>query len=86
MYGDIKESIPSNAPAPRGKLAVLRMYVNAHNAVYFCSVHEYGPMYWYAKEQGSIEIRTNGRKFFIVQSHGNISRVALQTKNDGSPY
>ena len=32
QYGDIKEAIPINAPAPRGKEVVLRMMVDSDHA------------------------------------------------------
>jgi hypothetical protein len=72
MYGDVKEALPPNAPPPRGKSVVLRMYVDADHAgdqltrrsrSGFVQFINMAPINWYSKKQGSIERSTFGSEF-----------------------
>jgi len=58
FYGDIKESIPPNAPEPRGKAVVISCCVDADHAGNLITRHSHtgilsfcnkAPIIWYSK-------------------------------------
>ena len=77
MYGNVKEIIPNDAPAPLGKSVVLSHYVDAnlyHDALMGCSVTaclhfaNATPMDWYTKKQETIETATYGSEFMAART------------------
>ena len=64
FYGDVKEAIPPNAPPPRGKEVVMRLFVDSSHADdkltrrsrtgYFIYMNM-APIAWLSKKQATIE-------------------------------
>ena len=69
FYGNVKEAIPTNAPAPRGKSVVMRLFVDADHAgnmvtrrsrTGYVQIINTSVVNWFSKKQGSIETSTFG--------------------------
>ena len=84
FYGDAKEAIPPNAPQPRGKSVVLRMFVDSDHAgdqltrrsrTGFVQMVNMSPIAWYSKKQGSIEGSTFGSEFVALKTGMEANRA-----------
>lgn len=78
FYGDVKESIPPNAPEPRGKDVDLRLFVDSDHAgdkltrrsrTGFLIYLNSAPIVWYSKKQATIETSVFGAEF-VAMKHG----------------
>lgn len=67
FYSDTRESIPDNAPPPRGKSVQINAFVDANHAenkvtrrwhIGFIIFMNMAPVYWYSKRQNCVEIST----------------------------
>jgi Reverse transcriptase (RNA-dependent DNA polymerase) len=77
FYGDMKEAIPPNAPKPRGRGVVLRMFVDSDHAgnmitrrsrTGFVQMINNAVINWYSKKQGSVESSTFGSEFVALKT------------------
>ena len=77
FYGDVKEAIPPNAPAPRGKAFVITVYVDADHAgekltrrsrTGFVVLLNQAPIYWRSARQSSVECSSFGSEFIAMKS------------------
>jgi hypothetical protein len=84
FYGPVKEAIPSNAPKPRGKPVVLRVYVDSDHAgdqvtrrsrTGFIQLVNMATIAWYSKKQGSIEGATFGSEFVALKTAMEANRA-----------
>ena len=84
FYGDVKEAIPPNAPEPRGKSVVLRLFVDSDHAgdrltrrsrTGFIQMVNRAPIAWYSKKQGSIEGSTFGSEFVALKTGMEANRA-----------
>jgi len=76
FYGDVKESIPPNAPPPRGKDVDIRLYVDSDHAGdhltrrsrsgYFILLNQ-GLVLWFSKKQPTIETSVFGAEFVAMK-------------------
>jgi hypothetical protein len=75
-YGDVKEIHPPNAPKPRGREAVLRVFVDSDHAgesltrrsrTGFLLYLNLSPILWYSKKQGTIETSVFGAEFVAMK-------------------
>ena len=76
FYGDISETQPIDAPAPRGKEMIMRCFVDADHAGdlitrrsrtgFFIYLNN-TPIYWYSKRQTTVEISTFGSEFVAMK-------------------
>ena len=76
FYGDLKESIPSNAPPPRGNPVQTTAFVDANHAgnqitrrshtgiLIYCNS---APIFWYSKAQSTVETSTFGSEFVALR-------------------
>mmetsp|Transcript_37601 Transcript_37601/g.53010 ORF Transcript_37601/g.53010 Transcript_37601/m.53010 type:complete len:1380 (-) Transcript_37601:246-4385(-) len=78
FYGDVKETIPINAPEPRGKDVDLRLFVDADFAgdkinrrsrTGFIAYINMAPVAWSSKKQATIETSVFGSEF-VALKHG----------------
>ena len=76
IYGEVKESIPSDCPAPLGKRVTITSYVDAnlyHDMLTGRSVSgilhivNKTPIQWYSKKQGTVETATYGSEFVAAR-------------------
>ena len=76
FYGDINESTPIDAPAPKGKELIMRCFVDADHAgdlltrrsrTGFLIYLNNAPIYWYSKKQTTIETSTFGSEFVAMK-------------------
>ena len=76
FYGKMKEIIPENAPAPRGKPFLMRVYVDADHAgdrltrrsrTGYLILLNMSPIYWYSKKQTGIETSSFGSEFIAMK-------------------
>lgn len=76
FYGDVKEMIPSNAPKPRGRDVVLRLFVDSDHAgeeltrrsrTGFILYMNMAPILWFSKRQGTIETSVFGAEFVAMK-------------------
>jgi hypothetical protein len=84
FYGDVKEAIPENAPKPRGKPVVLRVYVDSDHAgdqvtrrsrTGFIQMVNMAPISWFSKKQGSVEGATFGSEFVAMKTAMEANRA-----------
>ena len=84
FYGDVKEAIPSNAPQPRGKPVVLRIYIDSDHAgdqltrrsrTGFIQMVNMATISWHSKKQGSIEGATFGSEFVAMKTAVEANRA-----------
>ena len=77
FYGDVQEAIPANAPKPRGKSVVLRLFVDADHAANmetrrsrtgYVQMINTAVVNWFSKKQGSIETSTFGSEFVALKT------------------
>ena len=77
FYGKLEEEIPENAPKPRGKEFVIRVFVDASHAdnkinrrsrTGFVVMLNYAPVYWYSKKQGGCETSSFGSEFIAMKA------------------
>jgi hypothetical protein len=76
FYGDVKESIPPNAPEPRGNPVQTTAFVDANHAgnqvtrrshtgiLIYCNS---APIVWYSKAQATVETSTFGSEFVALR-------------------
>jgi hypothetical protein len=86
MYGDVKETIPSDAPVPQGKEVDLCFFVDSDNAgeqftrrsrTGFVIYLNMAPIVWFSKHQPTAESSVFGAEF-VAMKNG-----MLQVENDG---
>ena len=72
-----RQGVPSNAPQPRGKPVVLRIYVDSDHAgdqltrrsrTGFIQMVKMATIAWHSKKQGSIEGATFGSEFVAMKT------------------
>jgi hypothetical protein len=77
MYGDVKETIPSDAHVPRGKEVDLRLFVDSdHAGEQFTSRSRNGfvlylnmaPIVWLSKRQTTVESSVVGAEFVAMNN------------------
>ena len=77
FYGDVKEAIPVNAPAPRGKEVDLRLFVDSDHAgdkmtrrsrTGFLIYMNMSPIVWFSKRQPTIETAVFGAEFVAMKN------------------
>jgi hypothetical protein len=77
MYGGVREMIPSDAPIPRGKEVVLRLFVDyGHAGEQFTRRSRNGfviylnmaPIVWFSKRQQSVESSVFGAEFVSMKN------------------
>jgi hypothetical protein len=77
VYGDVKETIPTDIPEPKGKYVTLSHYFDAnlyHDMVTGRSVTailhflNQTPMDWYSKKQATVETATFGSEFITART------------------
>jgi hypothetical protein len=77
MYGDVKEAIPPNAPATRGKEIYIRLFVDSdHAGEHFTRRSRTGfviylnmaPIVWFSKIQPIVESSVFGAVFFAMNN------------------
>jgi hypothetical protein len=75
FYGNIEESIPSNAPEPRGKNVDLQLYVNSNHAgekrthrlhTGFFLFMNTALVQWFSKQHATIEPSVLGAEFVAM--------------------
>ena len=76
FYGDIREPIPLNAPAPRGKQVDLHLFVDSSHADdqkvrrsrtrYFVYINM-APIKWLSKKQATVETAVFGAEFVAMK-------------------
>jgi hypothetical protein len=76
FYGNVEESIPSNAPEPRGKDIDLQLYVDSDHAGEKCTRRSLMGFFvfmntalvqWFSKQQATIETSVFGAKFVVMK-------------------
>ena len=76
FYGNVKESIPSNAPEPRGKDVDLQLYVDSDHAgekhtrrlrTDFLVFMNTALVQWFSKQQAKIETSVFGAEFVAMK-------------------
>jgi hypothetical protein len=76
FYGDVKETLPGNAPKPLGKEFLLRAYVDADFAgdkvsrrsrTGFLIMLNGAPVYWFSKKQTACETSSFGSEFIAMK-------------------
>ncbi|KAI2500399.1 Reverse transcriptase (RNA-dependent DNA polymerase) [Fragilaria crotonensis] len=76
FYGNVKEAVPPNAPAPRGKDVDLRMFVDSDHAgdkrvrrsrTGFLIYLNMSLVTWYSKKQSTIETSVFGAEFVAMK-------------------
>jgi hypothetical protein len=76
IYGDIKEAIPPDAPEPRGKTLITRLFVDSDHAgdvlirrsrTEFIIYINNAPVIWYSKRQGTVETSVFGAEFVAMK-------------------
>jgi hypothetical protein len=76
FYGNVEESIPSNAPEPRGKDVDLRLYVDSdhagekrthHSRTGFFVFMNTALVQWFLKQQATIETSVLGAEFVAMK-------------------
>ncbi len=76
FYGNVEESIPSNAPEPRGKDVDIRLYVDSDHAgekhthcsrTSFFVFMKTALMQWFSKQQATIETSVFGAEFVAMK-------------------
>jgi hypothetical protein len=76
FYGDVKESIPPNAPTPKGNPVQVNMFIDAdHTANKMTRRSQTGiiiyinraPIIWYSKSQNTVESSTFGSEFVALR-------------------
>lgn len=84
FYGDVKEPIPPNAPKPRGKEAVIRVFVDADHAgegatrrsrTGYLIYLNMAPIIWYSKRQGTVETSVFGAEFVAMKAATEAARA-----------
>jgi hypothetical protein len=84
FYGDVKEAVPPNAPAPRGCPVVMRCYVDSDHAGNqltrrsrsgFIQMLNMAVVAWYSKKQGSIEGASFGSEFVALKTAVEANRA-----------
>jgi Reverse transcriptase (RNA-dependent DNA polymerase) len=82
-YGDITEPLPPDAPQPRGKEAVIRVFVDADHAgekltrrsrTGFLIYLNMAPIIWYSKRQGTVETSVFGSEFVAMKNATEAAR------------
>ena len=82
-YGDVKELLPPNAPPPRGREAVLRVFVDSDHAgesltrrsrTGYLLYLNMAPILWYSKKQGTIETSVFGAEFVAMKVATEVAR------------
>ena len=83
VYGNVKEPKPTNAPAPRGREAVIRVFVDSDHAGealtrrsrtgYLIYVNM-APILWYSKKQGTVETSVFGAEFVAMKTATEAAR------------
>ena len=77
FYGKLKEDIPPNAPKPRGKEFIMRVFVDASHAdnkvnrrsrTGFIVMLNNAPVYWFSKKQGGVETSSFGSEFIAMKT------------------
>jgi hypothetical protein len=77
MYGDVKEMIPPDAPAPCGKEVDLRLFVDSdHSGEQFKRRSRTGyviylnmaPLVWFSKRQQTVESSVFGAEFVAMKN------------------
>jgi hypothetical protein len=77
MYGDVKETIPSDAPIPRGKEVDMRLLVDSdHYGEQFtrrsstlCVIYlSMAPIVWFSKRQPTVESSVFGADFVAIKN------------------
>ena len=76
FYGDVKEAIPPDAPPPRGKEVVMRLFVDSSHADdkktrrsrtgYFVFLNM-APVAWLSKKQATVETSVFGAEFVAMK-------------------
>ena len=82
FYGDVKEAIPDNAPEPRGKLIILRAFVESDHAnekvrcrshMGFCFFINMACIIWYTKRQATVESAVFDAEFVAMKQAMEVS-------------
>jgi hypothetical protein len=77
MYGDVKEALPPDAPAPLGKEVDLRLYVDSDHAgekftrrsrTGFVIYLNMAPVVWFSKQQPTVESSVFGADFVAMEN------------------
>jgi hypothetical protein len=77
FYGDVKESIPDNAPVPPGMPIVLRVYVDSDHAgdkvtrrsrTGYIIFLNGAPIDWFSKKQNTVESLSFGSEFVALKT------------------
>jgi hypothetical protein len=79
----VREAIPTNAPIPRGKSVVMRLFVDADHAgnmltrrsrTGYVQLINNAVVNWFSKKQGSIESSTFGSEFVALKTATEANR------------
>jgi hypothetical protein len=82
-YGDVKEPRPSNAPKPRGRGVVVRVFVDSDHAgealtrrsrTGYLIYINMAPILWHSKKQGTIETSVFGAEFVAMKTATEAAR------------
>jgi hypothetical protein len=77
FYGNVKEPLPGNAPEPRGKPVVLRVFVDSDHAgdkvtrrsrTGYIIYMNGAPIDWFSKKQNTIESSSFGSEFIALKT------------------
>ena len=83
FYGEVREAIPDNAPEPRGKEVILRLFVDsdhANNKLWqrsrtgFCIFINMGCMIWFTTRQATIKSAVFGSEIVAMKQGMEASR------------
>jgi hypothetical protein len=83
MYGDVKEMIPPDAPAPRGKEVDLRLFVDSDHAgekftrrsrTGYVIYLNMAPIVWFSKHQPTVESSVFGAEFVAMKNDSETCR------------
>jgi hypothetical protein len=83
FYGNIKEPRPPDAPKPRGKEVIIRVFVDADHAgekltrrsrTGFLIYVNMAPIIWYSKRQGTVETAVFGAEFVAMKNATEAAR------------
>lgn len=83
FYNNVKEPLPPNAPEPRGRPVVARIFVDADHAgdkltrrsrTGYIMYLNSAVINWYSKKQGSIEGATFGSEFMAMKTVAEVNR------------
>jgi hypothetical protein len=83
IYGDVKELKPPNAPKPRGRGVVIRVFVDSDHAgealtrrsrTGYLIYINMSPILWHSKKQGTVETSVFGAEFVAMKAATEAAR------------